>query len=34
MKNYLGRDVRNIAVIGHAHSGKTTLIAALLQTAR
>ena len=34
MKNYLGRDVRNIAVIGHAHSGKTTLIAALLQTAK
>jgi elongation factor G len=34
MKNYLGRDVRNIAVVGHAHSGKTTLIAALLQTAK
>ena len=34
MKNYLGRDVRNIAVVGHAHSGKTTLIAALLQAAK
>jgi elongation factor G len=34
MKNYLGRDVRNIAVVGHSHSGKTTLVAALLQAAR
>src|ERR1035437_8790798 len=34
MKNYLGRDVRNVAVVGHAHSGKTTLIAALLQSAK
>ena len=34
MKNYLGRDVRNVAVVGHAHSGKTTLIAALLQAAK
>ena len=34
MKNYLGRDIRNVAVVGHAHSGKTTLIAALLQAAK
>src|ERR1035437_423791 len=34
MKNYLGRDVRNVAVVGHAHSGKTTLIAALLHAAK
>jgi len=34
MKNYLGRDVRNVAVVGHSHSGKTTLVAALLQAAR
>ena len=34
MKTYLGRDIRNVAVVGHAHSGKTTLIAALLQAAR
>jgi elongation factor G len=34
MKNYLGPDVRNVAVVGHSHSGKTTLIAALLQAAK
>jgi elongation factor G len=34
MKNYLGRDIRNVAVVGHSHSGKTTLIAALLQAAK
>jgi elongation factor G len=34
MKTYLGKDVRNIAVVGHAHSGKTTLISALLHTAK
>jgi len=34
MKVYLGKDVRNVAVVGHAHSGKTTLIAALLQAAK
>ena len=34
MKNYLGQDVRNVAVVGHSHSGKTTLIAALLQAAK
>ncbi len=34
MKNYLAQDIRNVAVVGHAHSGKTTLIAALLQAAK
>jgi elongation factor G len=34
MKNYIGRDIRNVAVVGHAHSGKTTLIAALLHSAK
>ncbi len=34
MKNYLGRNVRNVAVVGHAHSGKTTLVAAMLQAAK
>src|SRR6266702_2430160 len=34
MKNYLGGDVRSVAVVGHSHSGKTTLVAALLQGAR
>jgi elongation factor G len=34
MKTYFGKDVRNVAVVGHAHSGKTTLISALLYTAK
>ena len=34
MKNYLSQDIRNVAVVGHAHSGKTTLVAALLQAAK
>src|ERR1039457_881451 len=34
MKNYLGQDVRNVAVVGHSHGGKTTLISALLQAAK
>src|ERR1700722_16125810 len=34
MKVYRGSDIRNVAVVGHAHSGKTTLIAALLHAAR
>jgi len=34
MKTYVGSDIRNVAVVGHAHSGKTTLIAALLYAAK
>src|ERR1700734_2771926 len=34
MKTYPGKDLRNVAVVGHAHSGKTTLIAALLHAAK
>ena len=34
MKNYATQDIRNVAVVGHAHCGKTTLIAALLQAAK
>jgi elongation factor G len=34
MKSYPGSEIRNVAVVGHAHSGKTTLIAALLHSAR
>lgn len=34
MKTYLGSDIRNVAVVGHAHCGKTTLISALLHAAK
>jgi elongation factor G len=34
MKTYQGSEIRNVAVIGHAHSGKSTLIAALLHAAK
>src|ERR1700739_3934801 len=34
MKTYQGSEIRNVAVMGHAHSGKTTLIAAMLHAAR
>jgi len=34
MKTYLGNEIRNVAVAGHAHSGKTTLISALLHAAQ
>ncbi len=33
MKIYAGIDLRNIAIVGHAHSGKTCLAAAILKTA-
>ena len=34
MKTYPGSEIRNVAVVGHAHSGKSTLIAALLHAAK
>src|ERR1700735_3232774 len=34
MRVYLGSEIRNVAVVGHAHCGKTTLIAALLHAAK
>jgi elongation factor G len=34
LKIYQGRDIRNVAFVGHAHCGKTTLVAALLQAAK
>src|SRR5579864_5436228 len=34
MKTYQGSEIRNVAVVGHAHSGKSTLIAALLHAAK
>ena len=33
MNTYLGKDIRNLAIVGHSGSGKTTLIEALLATA-
>src|SRR5258705_12398478 len=32
MKVYEGKDIRNVGVVGHGHSGKTSLTAALLFT--
>jgi len=34
MKTYQGSEIRNVAVAGHAQSGKTTLVAALLHAAK
>ena len=34
LKIYQGSDIRNVAFVGHAHCGKTTLISALLQAAK
>jgi elongation factor G len=34
MKTYQGSEIRNVAVVGHAQCGKTTLIAALLHAAK
>ena len=34
MKTYQGSEIRNVAVAGHAQSGKTTLIAAMLHAAK
>ena len=34
MKTYQGSEIRNVAVVGHAHSGKTSMIAALLHAAK
>lgn len=34
MKIYPSSEIRNVAVVGHAHSGKTTLVAALLHAAK
>ena len=34
MRVYLGSEIRNVAVVGHAHCGKTTLISSLLYAAK
>ena len=32
MKVYEGKDIRNVVVVGHSHSGKTSLVSSLLYT--
>ena len=32
MKVYEGKDIRNLVVIGHSHSGKTSLVSAMFYT--
>ncbi len=32
MKVYEGKDIRNVGLVGHGHSGKTSLAAAMLYT--
>ena len=34
MKSYASADLRNVAVLGHAHCGKTCLVSSLLRTAK
>ncbi len=34
MRVHTGSELRNVALVGHAHSGKTCLISAMLRTAR
>src|ERR1700679_1389506 len=34
MKNYVNTELRNIAVTGHSHSGKTSLTTAMVRTAK
>jgi elongation factor G len=34
MRVYAGNEIRNVAVVGHAHSGKTSLIAAMLHASK
>ncbi len=34
LKTYRGEDIRNVALVGHSHCGKTTLISALLHAAK
>jgi len=33
MKVYEGANIRNVAVMGHGHAGKTSLVSAMLYTA-